>query len=371
MKNIRTIFLIGGHITPLIATYSALVSKEPGYRYIVVGRKYAFEGSNSVSEEYRLVRELGLPFLSLTTGRLTRALGIHTGISLLKLPIGFVQAFYYCFKYKPGVIVSFGGYLALPVVMAGWLFGVPSVTHEQTRSMGLSNRILRFFVRNVLLSYEDTAHYTQDKKTIITGLPVRKEIYHPPRYPGFSIPTGYPVVYITGGSTGSTSVNSVVFDTIPKLTEKFTIVHQTGRLDYEKGILVQKELPPEKNEKYIVSAYFSVSDISWLLHNSVMVVGRSGANTVAEIMAVGAIALFIPLPWAGSEEQKRNVEFLVRKGTAKMLSQPNLSSETLYSEICSVYDHREVMKSLARRYTVKQSEDPSTRIASEVISLMS
>jgi len=370
MKNNRTVLLIGGHITPLIATYVALVSKQPDYRYIVAGRKYALEGSRVISEEYHLVQSLGIPFLSLITGRFTRALGLRAIVSIIKLPVGFVQSIYFCLTYKPDVIVSFGGYLSLPIVVAGWLLGIPSVTHEQTSSMGLTNRILRFFVRKVLLSYENTRYASEDTKTIVTGLPIRKEIFHPPDKPSFPLSSGYPIIYITGGSTGSTSINSVVFDVVPILTRQFVVVHQTGRLDYEKGLSIHKELPESVSNRYIVTPYFDVSDISWLLHKCTMVVGRSGANTVAEVDASGAIALFIPLPWAGSGEQMQNAQSLVDKGVARILVQSQLSKETLINEIQYIHTHVKEMKSQANKNKSDYSMDPSTRIATEVISLM-
>ena len=92
-----------------------------------------------------MMKEKGIPSYALTTGRLQRTFTRYTIPSLLKVPVGFVQSLQFLRQIKPDVICSFGGYPAVPVVMAGWFLGIPSITHEQTLIPGLANKIISRF----------------------------------------------------------------------------------------------------------------------------------------------------------------------------------------------------------------------------------
>lgn len=298
-----TICITGGHLTPALAVIEEI--KRQGFRWkmMFIGRREAFEGGGSPTQEERLVRALGVPFHALTTGR--------QGRSLFKVPVGFFQAFLLLVTHRPIAVLSFGGYVALPVVIAAWILGIPVVTHEQTENLGLTNRIIAPLTRRVIFARD-------------CGIPIRRALFHPPTRPSFPIDTARPILYITGGSTGAHSLNALIFPIVFELVKTYTVIHQVGSGDISKAPL---------HGRYVVAEYFDVSDVAWIYNHASLVIGRAGANTVAEVAALGVPALFIPLPWAAGDEQKKNATKLASAGMAVVLDQKTLTGDSLLTYI--------------------------------------
>ena len=102
------------------------------WEILLVGRKYTFEGDSALSYEYETAKRLGLPFKTLTTGRLQRKFTKYTVISLLKVPVGLTQAYKIIENFNPDVVLSFGGYVSVPIIIAAKFKKIPIVIHEQT-----------------------------------------------------------------------------------------------------------------------------------------------------------------------------------------------------------------------------------------------
>ncbi len=329
----RTIFVTGGHITPALAVIEEIRAVHPTWHIVFIGRKYAFEGKRVVSEEYQLVQDAGIPFHSITTGRLQRWVGVWTVLSLLKFPIGFLESLWYVWRYQPSITLSFGGYIALPVVLATRFFRRPVVTHEQTAGMGLANRIISGLSCRVCLSARTHGNTRTSKVILYTGIPLRKQLRQSPVAPPFHVDEQMSMLYITGGATGSQSLNALVFPILHTLVSRFALVHQTGRLDFPKAQALRQDIPPAKQSRYIPLAYVDGSTLSWILHRCVFVVGRSGANTVAELETLGIPAVFIPLPWAGQGEQEANAMRMAASGAAVVMDQKRLTPMTLLAAL--------------------------------------
>src|SRR3989344_5972341 len=160
------ILITGAHFTPAVAVAEEL-KKTKGVEIVYVGRKTTQEGDESPSAESKVLPTLGIKFIPLIAGRLQRSFTIYTIPSFLKIPIGFLQAFFIILKEKPDVILSFGGYVAVPIVVMGWLLSVPIIVHEQTLVSGLANKISSLFADKVALSFLDKDRVNE--KTIVTG----------------------------------------------------------------------------------------------------------------------------------------------------------------------------------------------------------
>lgn len=316
------IAITGGHLTPALAVIEVIQRMHPGWQMVFIGRRKAFEGTAMRSEEERLVRALGIPFHGLTTGRFQRSWSPFTLLSLLKIPFGIATAFFWLMRHRPSLILSFGGYIALPVVLAGKLLNVPTITHEQTTDLGLSNRIIARMARRVLLARD-------------VGVPLRHALFSPlEKYHSALLPdTEFPLLYITGGSTGAQSLNALIYPLLPALSKSFQIIHQVGALDLENARRVRNGISSEYRSHYNPVGYIDVGQLSWIYHHAALLIGRSGANTTAEVAALGVPSLFIPLPWAAGDEQKNNALSLVDKGMAVMLDQKTLTRETLAAQI--------------------------------------
>ena len=167
------IAITGGHSTGL-ALMEAIKQKYPDWEIYYFGRKYSLEGEKALSFDYKVVSQIkGVNFISLTTGRLQRKLSFSALISLFKIPYGFVQSLFWLLRIKPEVIVSFGGYVSVPLVVAGWILRIPSLAHEQTLVFGLATRINRLFVQKIAVSHRQLLDKLPKSKGVYTGMPLR------------------------------------------------------------------------------------------------------------------------------------------------------------------------------------------------------
>lgn len=307
-------------MTPAIAVIEEIKRRKLPWRLMFIGRNHAFEGGTSPAHEKRLVEALGVSFHALFTGRLQRTWSAFTFLSLLKVPVGLLQVLFLLMRDRPTVTLSLGGYIAFPVVIASWVLGIPVVTHEQTVDLGLSNRIIARIARRVLVARD-------------VGVPIRQSLFEPPEKPSFPIDTKHALIYITGGSTGAQTLNALVFPIVSKLIGSHTVIHQVGTGDISNARMVKESLPEDMHGRYIVAPYFDGSDVAWIYRHASLLIGRSGANTVAEAAALCIPALFVPLPWAAGDEQTKNATTLVEDGMAMILTQKSLTPQIFLTHI--------------------------------------
>ncbi len=333
------ILMTGGHITPALATIEEIQNLFPAWTIVFAGRKIALEGQDTHSEEYRLITGMGIKFISITAGRLKREGGLAAVTAFFKIPVGCIQALWHIYREKPSVVVSFGGYVGLPVVLAAWVTGIPTVTHEQTTRPGLANRMIARVTTKLCVTFPDTVSgFPRKADVTVTGLPIRKEVLHPPKKSPFALDTSLPLLFIVGGNTGSTSINDVVFRALPQLVTTFTVVHQVGRISVARADDMKKELDVSVRARYIPVPFVSTDAYSYLLHHASVIAGRSGANTVTEVAVSGKVALFIPLPWAAGNEQYYNAKILEAAGSALILEQQHFNESSLVRNIRTLTD---------------------------------
>lgn len=336
----KKVLVTGGHMTPALAVMDVL--KTRGWICVFLGRTHALEGDTAISQEEREVVSAGYEFAPLTTGRIQRKLTVRTIFSLLKIPFGLLNSYILLRKIRPQVILSFGGYLAVPVSIVGWFMRVPVVTLEQTLSPGLANLVISRFAKAVCIAWEDIQNVFPANKTFYTGNPLRKEIFQIGKNP--LVPIHKPLLYITGGNLGAHSINIAVEKILEELLKEFTVIHQCGNAqefnDYERLLQKKAKLDQLQTDRYYPFTYIGSQYIGWVLHKCQIIVTRAGANIVTEIIALKKAAIFIPLPWSGEGEQEKNARFLVAKSAARKISQQDLTPERLYEEILLLYRDR-------------------------------
>jgi UDP-N-acetylglucosamine--N-acetylmuramyl-(pentapeptide) pyrophosphoryl-undecaprenol N-acetylglucosamine transferase len=323
----------GGHFSPALSVMKQLKKDDS---VLFVGRKYAFEGDKTISFEYRTVQELGIPFKTITTGRLMRTLSPATLLSLGKIPYGFLQSLSILRRFRPDVVFSTGGYIALPVTVAAFFLHIPVIIHEQTMRAGLANKIAGKFAHTICLSWESSRAYFPKNRVVITGNPLREEFLSEKKAQKY-FAEELPMLFITGGSLGSHAVNVLIEDILPELLEKYTVIHQTGdaqeHKDYER-LEKQKDALPEKlKQRYLLKKFIAPDDVAGILRQAALVIARAGMNTIIELMYFHKPALLIPLPYGQKNEQAENAALLKHLGLALVKNQKDLSAETLYTEI--------------------------------------
>jgi len=362
----KTIIVTGGHQGPAIAVIEEIRKKYPSWHIVWIGRKYSFEGSRVVSPEYELVRSMDIPFESLTTGRLDRSMSAQSFFSFLKIPLGIMQSVRMLRDRQPDCIVSFGGYIAVPVCLAAYLLHIPVITHEQTHALGLANSMIARIARKICVTYPETLSVVPGGKGVLTGLPIRSRIFSPPVRPSFAVPNDpLPILYVTGGSTGAKTLNEKMYAVIPRFIKDMILIHQTGDSSFSEAKILKESLGDHAG-RYIIAPFFDVSDIAWIYVHADVVVGRSGANTVAEVSAFRKKAVFIPLPWSGGNEQMVNARHYQKTGNGILLKQADATKASLTDAVYTL---------LARRKHESQGDIPrsdgAANMVKEIDSLLS
>ena len=325
------ILITGGHLTPALAVIEKL-QVQPQIEIIFVGRKYAVESENTLSWEYKEIEKRGIKFIPLYTGRLTRFVSFRNIRSILKIPLGFFQAFKIVRSEKPDIILSFGGYLALPIALTAFLFGKPIFTHEQTIHPGFANRIIGFFAKKVFVAFEDAQKYFNPAKVIITGNPIRTSLFQIQKKP-FDIKKVKPVIYITGGSLGSHSINVHIKAVLHALLQKYILIHQTGNVkeyhDFEDLQKIKERLPLKFKNNYYLREHFFDEEIGYIYNVADIVISRAGANTFFELLYLKKPAIFIPLPWSAHGEQQKHALIFKENQIGEIFDQSEPSAKLL------------------------------------------
>ena len=356
------VVVTGGHLTPALAVIDEL---KENHKVLFIGRKYATEGDNAKSAEAIVVPQLKIPFFPIEAGRLQRRFTRYTLWSLLKIPVGFFQAFVLLIKNDPEVVISFGGYVALPVVIAAWVQRIPVITHEQTTEIGLANKIIANFAQRIAVGWDTSINQFPKKKVLFTGNPLRKEILGIKRKPAKN------VLYITGGNQGAHVINEAVGEVLPALLDKWEIYHQTGGSeiyhDYEHLQEKAGTLSEKQQKNYHLAKWYSSKEVASILQTATVMIGRSGANTVTEMAYLGVPSLFIPIPWVTHDEQTKNAQILASRGAALIILQKELTGKRLLSTLDIMLKELAIFEKKANDVKKLIKTDAAKKLAAEAL----
>ncbi len=326
------LLITGGHLSPALALIEQIQKTKKDITVIFVGRKYPLDREKTLSLEYKEINKKNLVFIPIEAGRLTRTISFSSLISMIKIPLGFTQAFFIINRQRPDSIMSFGGYLALPIAFWGYVFRIPIFIHEQTIKPGLANRLISFFSKKIFVAFEEVKNIFPKNKTYVSGNPVKLSIFKVKAKP-FEIKKNLPVIYVTGGSLGSHSINLHIKKILEPLLKRFIVIHQVGESkeyhDFEDLILMKNKLPKEDRNRYYLVKHFFDNQIGYVYSLTDLVVGRAGANTFFELLALKKPALFIPLPWSSGREQQHHAEIFAKAGCGEIFHQIETSEKLL------------------------------------------
>jgi len=240
-------------------------------------------------------------------------------------------------KIRPDLIVSFGGYIAVPVVICSWVLIIKSVTHEQTVVLGLANKLISKFVSKIYTSwpvnfYEASAHIT--KRMIYTGLPISDSLLKDKSKVEFK--RKLPIIYITGGKQGSMFINQLIISNLSQLLDDFNIIwscgDRVGDADYDEICGLVNKLSKEKQEGIYLKKYFSWDEINVVLRSAASCVTRGGGHTVYELAVLATPSIIIPIPWSSNNEQLKNAKVLEKLGLSIILEEEKLTSTDFYNK---------------------------------------
>lgn len=328
-KIVKKIIITGTHTTPAIELIHQLQQDEQfEWQIYYIGRCYNSSVSTQPSIESKLIPETGTKFFGIQCGKYDRRWIPNTLRGIPQIFTGFQKANSLVKQIEPNIIVSFGGYVSVPVIIAAKLNHIKSITHEQTFTTSLSTKINSLFVDKIALSFPSK---TNKQNEIITGNLLRQDIFNPQSklFKNLIQNKKRPIIYITAGNQGSKTINKTILSILPDL-KNFTIIHQTGEIDYIKI----KQFSVNQNN-YHVFDYIKQTDIGWVLNNADIIISRSGANTAQEIVALNKKSILIPLLVSQQNEQIINAKW-VRLQLPKLTSiiyQKNLTPKKLLQKI--------------------------------------
>lgn len=333
----------GGHLFPGIAIAGEL---EARYRdtalLFVVGRRRM---------ESEILRRYGFQVAFIDVEGM-KGRGWKKGLAVLNmLPKSLVQSMRIIKDFKPSFVMGVGGYSSGPFCLAARLMGIPTAIHEQNSYPGLTNRLLARVVDRIFISFEESASYFKHRNSILTGNPVRHELFSPSQ--DSSPPKDNFTVLVVGGSQGARAINEAfvkAYGVLKKSGKIITFIHQTGEHDHKRVVadygalgIEDRGLETLKLEANVIPF---IKDMASAYHQADMVVSRAGATTIFELAALSKPSILIPYPYAANGHQETNARSLAHRGGGEVLLQKDLTAEGLAKTLLTYINHPEHLKKM-------------------------
>lgn len=331
-----------GHVTPNLALIPSL--QELGYEIHYIG---SYQGI-----EKKLIENAGIPYHGISSGKLRRYFDVKNFSDPFRVLKGYGEALKILKTYKPDVVFSKGGFVAVPVVLAAKHFKIPTIIHESDMTPGLANKICIPSAAKVCCNFPETLNYLPKEKAVLTGSPIRKELLEGDRLSGLQytgLSANRPVILVIGGSLGSVTVNNAVRKILPKLLPQYQIIHICGKGNLDQSLM--------NTPGYIQYEYVD-APLKHLFAAADLIISRAGANSICEILALRKPNILIPLSVAASRgDQILNARSFEKQGFSTVLEEENLTEDSLYQAISSTDQKRAKFISAMEQSTLSNAVD--------------
>ena len=315
-----------GHVTPNLALLPYL--KAEGYEIVYIGSEKGIERT--------LIEAEGIPYYSISTGKLRRYLSKENIKDIFRVEKGIAEAKKLIKRLKPDLVFSKGGFVAVPVVLGAKSNNVPVIIHESDITPGLANKIAMPSARVVCSTFPETLQYVPKGKGVHTGTPIRKELFEGDRQKGLAACkfTGEkPVLLMMGGSLGAVKLNHCLREILPELVKTFDVIHLCGKGNLDAHLREQ--------EGYMQFEYVS-DGLNDLFAAADFIVSRAGSNSISEFLALKKPHLLIPLSARASRgDQILNAASFEKQGFARVLDEDEMTAESMKKEIFELYENKE------------------------------
>ncbi len=256
-------------------------------------------------------------------------------------------------KLNPSVIFSKGGYVAIPVCIAANKLKIPVVSHESDLTMGLANKIIYPFCSTMCTSFKTCS---SKKKCVLTGSPIRSQIFKGDKNKIKSSLSldNKKTIFIFGGSLGAMGINKLIWQNIDELVNNYNIIHIVGKGNTNSKINKKNYIQFEfvKN----IEDYYDLADL---------IICRSGANTLFEILALNKPALLIPLPTAESRgDQMQNANYFKELGCFEICDQTTATNKSFIQAVNTTIQKSEQLVSNMKKLNTKSANQKIVDILS-------
>lgn len=360
----------GGHFYPIIGIAQSI-------RDIVAEKKLIepeiyFMAPDPYSEQTLFNEKIIYKYTP--AGKMRRYFSILNFIDYFKIFFGAIKATWSVFWIFPDVVVSKGGYGSVPAVFAAKILGIPIVIHESDSTPGRANLWAGKFATKIALSYADASKYFDSSKIAVTGNPVRKDIalkVNEGAREYLELEQNIPVILILGGSQGASILNDTIIQALPRLVEKYQIIHQTGEKKY-KEVLDSAELVIGSNlykSRYKPFAYLHDLSMRMAAGAADIVISRAG-STIFEIAGWGIPSIIIPIEDSNLDHQRQNAFNYARYNAAVVIEESNLSTDIIINELDRILNNKDLYKKMSEGAKTFSRPSAARNIAEVVLSVV-
>jgi len=334
-----------GSVTPLLAVVEELQSRH-SCQLVWWGTRYG--------PEKQLVIAAGFTWQTISAGKLRRYLSFNNLLDLFKVGAGFVQAFVRLLKWRPDIVLTAGGFVAVPVGWAAWLLGIPVMIHQQDVRPGLANKLLTPVASLITVTLAGSLNHFPRHKAVLTGNAVRRVFTESFDRTETLKQLGLadkPTVAIFGGGTGSQFLNDLVARQLPQLIKLGQLVHITGLT--KKGAGAQPGY----------YRYDLLNKIGPVLQLADVVVSRAGMGFLSEAAALAKAVLVVPLP---DSHQLDNAQAVSQAQAGLVIKQSDLTGERLVATLSQLLDDEASRRKLGFNLHNLINTGGAVKIANEV-----
>ncbi|MBR1993430.1 MAG: undecaprenyldiphospho-muramoylpentapeptide beta-N-acetylglucosaminyltransferase [Firmicutes bacterium] len=345
MRVIMTGGGTGGHIYPAVAIADEIRRRDENAEILFVGAEIGMEGD--------LVPKCGYEITLIPADGFNRKKLSTNFVAVKRIVQGTFKVKKIIKEFKPDVVIGTGGYASAPAIKTAQSMGIPTYIHEQNAFPGMSNKIQEKKARRVFLGFGEAAKYFKyPEKHVVCGNPVREAFVNADREKAreeLGIKPDEFVLLAFGGSQGAARINKAMIEVIKAFNgvKDMKIYLGTGSYYYD---IILKEFEDNgiKLEDNI-SVMEYIDDMPKYLAASDLMVGRSGALSVAEVTVCGVPAIFVPSPNVTGNHQFFNAKAVADNGGAIIIEEKDLENEALITTIHQLKNDRNALKTMAQK----------------------
>jgi len=370
MKIVFTGGGTGGHFYPIIAVAqktNQIIDQEK-----IIGAKLYYISNEPYDRQ--ALSENNLEFQEISSGKMRTYKSIKNFFDILKTGIGVLRAVIKIFSIYPDVIFGKGGYASFPAIFAAKILRIPVVIHESDSAPGRVNLWAGRFAKKIAVSFKEAAEFFPIEKVAWTGQPIRSELEKPiekgKAIEYFKFESNLPIIFILGGSQGAELINNVILDSLPRLVEKYQIIHQTGVKNF-KAVSSQADVVLSENKnkgRYLPFAYLSSLQMKNAAGASSIIISRAG-STIFEIASWEIPSILIPFTDSNSDHAKKNAFNYARAGACRVIEEMNVTANILVHEVGNIVDNKDIWLKMSNNAKAFSKPDAAEKIARELINI--
>ena len=343
----------GGHIFPALSVAKSIQKLDSSVELVWFGTER--------NREREVCEKNSIPIEMLNVSGIDRRNPISAISAIIKMKLAIIKVYIYLMKNRVDSVIAFGGYVCAPVLIAAKLKGIPYYLQEQNCVPGLVNRLMSKWAVEIFLGLELAKGYELKAETKITGNPVREK----EQYGNFIFPDNInrdkKTVLVCGGSQGAASMNKKLVEPVKAILKKgYQVIWQTGVASFE-------EIKSSMGNMESIYIYETLDDLYPYYDIADILIGRSGASTLAEAALFNLPAILIPLPWSAEDHQRKNAALAVALGWAIVVEQDDSCSENIIKYSNEILDSNDILDKMRASAKKASPEKSANEIAKKLI----